>query len=267
MADPLATVVEGLATSSKYRDLAPAALERTAKWALERHRKPADALKAAKRKLHQAFGAYLDPGSLKALDRALDDLESGADLPATCRTILRLHRSSEERLDVLEEFYAAIWAETGVPGAIVDVAAGFNAFAHPFMGLPAGTSYTSVEIDRRLADATARFLTLTARAGDSVWSDVVSGFDVPEADVALVLKTLPCLEQQENGAASALLERLSPIPTLVVTYPVRSLGGREKGMRETYRAEIEALADGARRNLAIVPFDDELIAVLKHAET
>ena len=267
MTDARERVLAGLRGSPKYRDIAPAALKRTATWAVERHSKPNDALKAAKRKLHQVFGAYLDPKSLKTLDRHMDNLDAGADLDETCRTILRLHRSSEERLDVLEAFYQAIWDEVGEPSAVLDVAAGFNAFALPFAGLPTDTRYTALEIDRRLANTTSRFLAIIGRSGTSLWCDVLSDFETDTADVAFVLKTLPCLEQQEDGAAKALLERLTAVHTLVVTYPVRSLGGREKGMREKYLADVERLARDSCRTLTIIPFDDELIAILKYAET
>ena len=267
MADPLSSVVEILSSSSKYRDLAPEALERTARWAIERHSRPAEALKAAKRKLHQAFGAYLDPGSLRALERRLDALDAGADIVETCRAVLRLHRSSAERLDRLDAFYAAIWAQTGFPAHILDVAAGFNGFALPFMGLPPSTRYRAVEANRRVAEATGRLLKRLGRPGESLWADVLGGIESGGADLALALKTLPCLDRQDDGASLALLRRLADVPQVVVTYPARSLGGREKGMRKTYRSHVEALAARIGRDLALVPFEDELIAVLRRAET
>ncbi|MBC6439963.1 MAG: hypothetical protein GDA49_06040 [Rhodospirillales bacterium] len=267
MADALQTVVAGLADSSKYRDLAPAALERTAQWALARHGKPSDALKAAKRKLHQAFGAYLEPGSLRNLDKLLDSMEAGSDMEETSRRALRLHRSSAERLERTEAFYAAIWGEIGLSSNVLDVAAGFNAFALPFMGLATDARYTALEIDRRMSDAIGRYLQLVDRPGEAIWTDVLTETLPSDVELALVLKTLPCLEQQEDGAALTLLQRLAGVPRIVVSYPVRSLGGRDKGMRETYGKHIESLARACGRELSFVPFDDELIAVLNPAES
>ena len=267
MPDPVASVVDGLSASPKYRDLAPEILERTARWAIGRRSRPSEALKVARRKLHQAFGAYLDAGSLRALERQLDRLDAGADVAGTCRAILSLHRSSAERLDRLEAFYAAIRARAGPPRHILDVAAGLNGFALPFMDLPPSTRYTAVEANRRVAEATGRLLGRLGRPGESLWADVLGGIESRGADLALVLKTLPCLDRQEAGASLALLRRLADVPLVVVTYPARSLGGREKGMRETYRRHVEALAARVGRDLAIVPFEDELVAILRRAET
>ncbi len=262
-------VVAGLAGSSKYRDLAPETLARTADWALERHPRPADALKAAKRKLHQAFGAYLDPGALAAVGRILDGLGPDPDreaLETTATRILALHRSAAERLPIVREFYETIFEAAGRPASILDVAAGLNAFALPFMGLPGETRYTSVEVDRGLAAATERFLQLTGRPGEAIWADALIRIPETDAELALVLKTLPCLEQQEDGAALALLQRLAAIQQIAVSYPVRSLGGREKGMTATYRAQIADLAAQIGRPQREIMVEHELVVLLGPAE-
>lgn len=265
MADPRETLLAGLMTSSKYRHLAPAALERTTDWALARHRKPGDALKAAKRKLHQGFGAYFDPGALKAVHRLLDQADETTDLQDLSTRILALHRSSAERLPVMDAFYTALWAEIGTPGHILDVASGLNPFALHAMHLPPECIYTALEIDNRLVEAANRFLLLSNQPGKAIWADVVSSLDDYDADVALVLKTLPCLEQEQSGAAIDLLKALAGTPIIVVSYPVRSLGGREKGMRETYLEQITTLSAQISRTMTVLPIEDELVTVLRHA--
>ena len=81
-----------------------------------------------------------------------------------------------------------------------------------------------------------------------------------------MLKTLPCLEQQEDCAALALLARLSAIPQIAVSYPVRSLGGREKGMTATYRAQIADLADRIGRPQREIMVEHELVVLLGPAQ-
>ncbi|MBT5433505.1 MAG: 16S rRNA methyltransferase, partial [Rhodospirillaceae bacterium] len=184
-----------------------------------------------------------------------------------CSRVLRLHRSSAERRASLEAFYNVIWDETGLPTNVLDVAAGLNAFALPWMGLPAETRYHALEIDRRLCSATDRLLCATGLPGEATWSDVLSDFSPGTPDVALILKTLPCLEQQEPGASDAILTALASVPLIVITFPVRSLGGQEKGMRENYLDQIERLAGRNHRDLTVLPFDDELIAILRRAES
>lgn len=258
-------VVAGLQGSGKYKDLAPETLQRTADWALARHPRPSEALKAAKRKLHQAFGAYLDPGALAAVGRIMDGLGPAPEneaLEAAAARILALHRSAAERLPVLHQFYATIFEAAGRPASILDVAAGLNAFALPFMGLDPETRYTAVEVDRGLVAATERFLSITGRPGEAIWADALIRIPETDAELALVLKTLPCLEQQEAGAALALLERLGGVPQIAVSYPVRSLGGREKGMTQTYRAQIADLAARIGRPHREIMVEHELVVLL-----
>ncbi len=254
------TVIEGLASSPRYRHLTTGLLVRTAEWAVARHAKPAPALKAAKRKLHQVFGAYAV--KLDSLEGLLDALEAGDETQDVCRRVLTRHHSTAERLPFMEEFHATIWSHCGTPRHILDLAAGLNAFSLPFSGLGPDVSYTAIEIDRRMVDAVRRFLDVTRRPGDCLWHDILDGCPLGTADVALVLKTLPCLERQKPGAAVDLMRRLGDIPDIVVSYPVRSLGGAMKNMPQTYRAQAQALAAACERTIAFLELDQELVTVL-----
>jgi len=78
-----------------------------------------------------------------------------------------------------------------------------------------------------------------------------------EADVVLLLKTLPCLEQISSGASRRLLDALE-VPEIVVTYPLLSLGGRQKGMAHNYRQSFEALVHGSGRKITELDLPHEL---------
>ena len=262
MSDLQQSIVEGLACSSRYRHLAAALLERTAAWAAARHTRRGAALKAAKSKLHQVFGAYAT--GLDALERHLDDLETSGDIDGVCRRVMRLHRSTDERLSFMEMFHATIWKHCGEPRHILDLAAGLNAFSLPCSGLAEQVSYTAVEVDRRMVDAVRRILAFTHRPGECHWHDILDTIPCTSADVALLLKTLPCLERQRAGASVDLMCRLADIPEIVVSYPVRSLGGADKSMRQTYRTQAEALARACGRTITFLDIDQEIVAVLSH---
>ena len=254
------TVIEGLASSSRYRHLTTGLLTRTAEWAVARHAKPEPALKAAKRKLHQVFGAYAV--KLDSLDGHLDALEAGDETHSVCRRILRLHHSTAERLPFMATFHATLWDHCGTPRHILDLAAGLNAFSLPFSGLGPAVSYTAIEIDRRMVDAVRRFLDVTQRPGGCLWHDILDGIPFGNADVALVLKTLPCLERQKPGAGVDLMHRLEDVPDVVVSYPVRSLGGARKNMPQTYRTQAETLAAACERDITFLDLRQEIVAVL-----
>ncbi|MBM3319034.1 MAG: 16S rRNA methyltransferase, partial [Candidatus Eisenbacteria bacterium] len=135
------------------------------------------------------------------------------------------------------------------------------------MGLPPETEYRAFDIDTRLAALVARFLRLSGRGGLAAAWDLLS--PPPEealgADLALLWKTLPLLEQQERGAGLKLLRGL-PARWWIVSFPARSLGGREKGMREHYDRLARDLARLLRRPLRRLDLPNETFYILAPAE-
>ncbi|MEM7120774.1 MAG: 16S rRNA methyltransferase [Pseudomonadota bacterium] len=264
IAEPRQAVITDLRKSAKYATLCEPTLERIAVWAIARHPRPKDAAKAAKRKLHQVFGAYLDPGAVALAERAVDELGDSPDKAALAQAadaILRHHASSKERLAGLGSFYRALWQVTGAPASVLDIACGFSPFALPMMGLPAECRYDAIDIDTRLMAVAERFRALYGQPGRIEAGDVLVDPPEKDADVALVLKTLPCLDQQETGAGARLLRQIKA-RTIVVTYPVRSLGGRDKNMAATYRDSFAKVTAGLGRRVDEIEGEDELVFVL-----
>lgn len=253
----IAEVLEALRASRKYRDLADAALVRIASWAAVRHANTKDAIKAAKRKLHQAQGAYFDGGRLPLVDRALAALEVAApeDVPRICREALSAHASTAERLPIVEQFYDAILAVTGRPQRVIDLACGLNPFALPWMKLDAQCHYGALEVDERLVARIRRFFQLVEQPHTATCVDLLSPSPSLTADVALLLKSAPCLEQQEPGAFRRVFDAIDA-RWIVVSFPIASLGGREVGMRNHYRAFIEE--SGLPAPAEIIEFATEL---------
>ncbi len=60
------------------------------------------------------------------------------------------------------------------------------------------------------------------------------------ADLALLLKAIPCLEQVDKEAGRRLLDQVRA-DYLLVSFPVHSLGGRSKGMPATYEEHFRNL--------------------------
>jgi 16S rRNA (guanine(1405)-N(7))-methyltransferase len=72
------------------------------------------------------------------------------------------------------------------------------------------------------------------------------------------LKAIPCLDQQEPGAGRRLLHSLDA-PVVVVSFPARSLGGREKGMRETYDRMLRQMVEGSGRGIEMRSYPTETV--------
>lgn len=240
-----ARVADEVAASRKYRWLFRGTLVRVAAWAVERSESQKEAVARAKRKLHQVYGAYLegwDPEGAAALIAGLEPNCGKDELRAVCADILRRHASTRERLPFMDALYDRLWEITGVPARIADVGCGLHPFATPWMGLPESTAYFGLEIDTRMAELIRSFFTLAGRQGRIECGDVLVRMPDERADVALLLKMLPSLERQEKGCTERVLRGLDAAH-VVVSFPARSLSGREKGMRAHYSATMEETVD------------------------
>ena len=258
----VAEIVDRLRESRRYRSISEPALVRVARWSAGAHKGRQAALKAAKRKLHQAYGAYLSPGAVAAAERAAERIAAGGlgddEQRALCREVLRQHASTAERLPFLETFYADLTAGLPPVRSMLDLACGLNPFALPWMDLPAGASYLAVDVDDRLArvfDQLGQAWPVDLRG---VAQDLAAGPPEASADLVLLLKAIPCLEQQEPGAGKRLLRSLDA-PVIVVSFPARSLGGREKGMRENYDRMLREMVAGSGREIQVRSYPTETV--------
>lgn len=258
MAEASAHIVAELQKSRKYRDLCDETLERIAAWALDRYPSQKTATKAAKRKLHQVYGAYVgqvDVGEILALLAQMD-----AETPKIiCSQILQMHVSTAERVDDLEAVFEAIWKVTGQPTRVMDLACGLNPFALPWMG-PV-KEYLACDINTHLSTCFGQFFENIKFNGKSICHDLLVKVPQWQADVAFLFKVLPCLEQQEKGASLAILKQV-PAPHIVVSFPTQTIGGHDRGMAAHYDGFVGPLAADLKAEIQTLVFPRESYYVL-----
>jgi 16S rRNA (guanine(1405)-N(7))-methyltransferase len=225
-ADVVAEVARRVLVAPKYRALDPAVVDRFAAEAVARTRTPAEAVKHAKRKLHQAYGAFAAGSAARAVEACVDAVLAGADVRDACRAAMAAHASTAERVGHLDELAGTLAGWCGAPASVSDLACGLGPLAIPWLDLAPGAAYDCCDIDRDLVAALGRLdeilpVTLRARTCDLVAQPPPA----PGADLVLLLKTPTTLEQQRPGATAVLLARLRA-PHVVVSLPAGSLGGR-----------------------------------------
>ena len=260
--DPNLTAVSAaVLQKSKYEHIQPELVESLAARELAKGRKPKDAIKEVSAKLHQIGAAYfkLSPQYAHWLDELaqLPNDPLSEDVRAFCLQAMQAHSSTAERLPILSEFYGDILAPLGPLESVYDLACGLNPLALPWMPLQAGARYYGCDIFSDLIAFDNAFL---QHCGLKAHLDAADAFHTKfkqPVQVAFLLKSLPCLEQLEKGAAGALLEAV-PAQYLLVSYPIRSLGGRSKGMRQTYTAQFEALTADKKWKISKHEFSSEL---------
>lgn len=236
-------LVQAIRQSPKYRAVFPDLVRSIGARELRPGRRIKDAIKATKNTLHQIAASYVDTGIDSA--RALADLrvasEAGPEtLRAACIAVMKRHASTRERIELLGEFYTTTLAGLGPIHSVLDLACGLNPLTLPWMPLAGGARYYACDIFEDLVRFMNDFFGIVGVAGRAALCDLTQGPPDEEVDLALLLKTIPCLEHLDKQVGLRLLDRIRAKHVLV-SYPVRTLGGRQKGMAESYEARFRAM--------------------------
>ena len=219
------------------------------------------AIKATKSKLHQIGGAYFtqEPRYERWLDGLTHTVhaEGTAGLRGECLRIMGYHSSTRERRPVIEEFYAETLADVAPVHSVMDVACGLNPLSIPWMPLAPNAAYYAYDMYTDLMAFLRGCLQLFDVRGEAAACDVAHSLPRRPVEVAYLLKTIPCLEQFDRSAGERLLDEI-PARHLLVSFPVQSLGGRNKGMPVHYEARFRALVQDKPWAVRRFRFESEL---------
>ncbi len=258
-------IVSAVVSAKKYHSLSLDTIRRVAGRELAIYGSVKAATRATRRRLHQIYGAFDQEMDYKAAYRRLEAAcGTGLDeeIRAACRELLSRHSSTAERLPILDRFYPAIWEVTGRPTTLLDLGCGLNPLALPWMNLPPGTRYIALDIDVARIQFLNRYLALAGLQPLARCQDLLVHPPDDAADVALLLKMSPSLERQEKGATLRLVEQLHA-PFIVVSFAVKSLGGREKGMVAHYQRQFSAWVEGRQWAMKQLVLESELVFVVQ----
>jgi 16S rRNA (guanine(1405)-N(7))-methyltransferase len=176
--------------------------------------------------------------------------------------------TTRERLAILDDFYGKIFDITGNPDSIIDHACGLNPLSVLWMGLPDNTKYYAFDIESNLVEflvSVIGYLGLHDKMEAQMGDILVDEFNY--ADVVFMLKFLPVIEQQEKGSSLKVMKK-QKCRYLVVSFPVKSLSGVEKGMASFYSNWFRNLIKEENWQYNEILFDSELVFVVqKHLET
>ncbi len=242
----LAQLTEGVLAGAKYRHVAPELVQLIGAQELAKRNNLKAAIKATKNKLHQITGAYWQ--GKPAYDEWLALLQAAADSPdgkllqSTCRTLMAHHASTRERLPLLPVFYATLFAGLPPIRSVLDLACGLNPLTLPWMDLAAEARYYACDVNQEQIDFLQQTLPLLGVTGEAFLCDLLQTVPQQPVDVALLFKTIPCLEQVDRAIGPRLLTALNA-KTIFVSFPAQSLGGHNKGMIDSYSAHFATLLD------------------------
>lgn len=262
-------LLEAVLAGSKYRHVDKDFILSIGASELRKRRNLKEAIKATRNKLHQVGGAYQQ--TVPQYGRWLDELRQAAEsrsgerdeaIRTACRDIMRHHASTRERLPVLDRFYNVILADSAPVHSVIDIACGLHPLAIPWMPLAANARYYAYDIYQDMMDFLNACLPYLDVQGEAQVCDVIHACPTQRAEVAFLLKAIPCLEQIDPLAGGRLLETIHA-DQLVVSFPASSLGGKNKGMVTNYEAHFMEMVGDKPWSVERFVFPTELVFLVR----
>jgi 16S rRNA (guanine(1405)-N(7))-methyltransferase len=259
-------LVDTVRSTPRYQGISLDLVQQVGAQELGKGRSFKEAVKATRNKIHQVGGAYLEhtihyPAWLAELKDLPSDL-ADPRLRDFCRRMMDEHTSTRERLPDLDRFYATILAPIAPVQSVADLACGFNPLALPWMLLADEAPYYGCDIYADLANFFSIFLAHLQRPGKVEVCDLTRSLPTQPVHLALLLKTLPCLERVNKEIGLAFLDHIQA-DYLLVSFPASSLSGRSKGMVKNYAAHFLALVEGRPWSVQRFEFPSELAFLVK----
>ncbi|MHB8807431.1 MAG: class I SAM-dependent methyltransferase [Anaerolineaceae bacterium] len=254
-------VIQQVLEKKKYKHLDPDLVAFIASKEVKKRTSLKEAVKATTNKLHQVGWAYFNDQpaySVHASELAAlpQDLHA-TECRAFCTRLMQEHASTRERLPVLSDFYRTLLADIQPVHSILDLACGFNPLAVDWMPIEKTATYNACDIFQDMANFLQIFFDHFHVTGKASLCNLLTHIPQEKAQVALLLKTLPCLEQVEKDSARRILTGIQA-QYLIVSFPVRSIGGKEKGMLAHYSSQFENLLADLGWNYTKFLFTSEL---------
>ncbi len=266
MAKPdLQEIVNAVVSQEKYRSIFPPLVEKIANHELSKGRNFKETVKATRSRLHQVGASYQEKGiDYKFWVQKLHNLPEkpgNAELKGFCHSMMEKHASTRERLPILNSFYSTVLEQIRPITSVLDVACGLNPLAIPWMPMAPRCTYHASDIYGDLIDFLSTFFPFTGVQGKAELYDLTSSIPTVEVQLALLLKTLPCLEQLDKSIGVRLLQGIRA-EHILVSFPVRSLSGRNKRMRENYSTHFQEIISGWKGHVKEFHFTNELVYLL-----
>ena len=255
-------LAERLASSRKYRqlELPRATLIDLVNKAAETHHSLKEVEDVVRRKLHNLVAPYLGDPDYEDLRALIPNLPASLDAPEVkefCLRVLNHHSSTRERIPILGEFYQRIFAHTGTPSILLDLACGLNPFALPWMNLPPSAQYLAYDLHLprvRLIDTFFRFF---GQPGVAIQQGILVQPPQTQADVIFFFKEAHRFEQRESGATRKFLEGLQAT-YILLSLPTETLTGR-RSMLEQDRALVAFACAGKPWQVEELLFPTEIV--------
>lgn len=259
-------LVREIHDSRKYRDLAipHETLKDLLEQELGKGRSNSAALQAVREKLHNIVAPYLGGPDYAAASEKLNSASQRGGiefLKPICREIMESHASTHERVPVLDQFYGKLWAVTGTPGSVLDLACGLHPFGLPWMGLPQTTRYFAYDLHAPRIELINHFFSLADYEAQGFVQDILVTPPTAHADVGIFFKEAHRFEQRKKGCNRPFFEALN-VRWLLVSLPAVDLSGHH-AMVDRQRKLMGSILKGSSWPVEEILIENELIFCIR----
>ena len=199
-------------------------------------------MKTIRGELREIYGVFVLDKKDERIDLLLK-LEKNPKIE-NYNKMLKLHKSTKERLPYYEEIYKKIFDITGKPKSILDLACGLNPLAYNYL------NYKPKYIATELAGDDCLFLEEYFKrlkidgmsfSFDLLGKNAVSMLKKLKADVCFMFKTLDSLETIERNISEKLIKAVN-CKWLIISFPTVSIGGK-KSIKQERRGWLEKMLE------------------------
>jgi len=231
-------IAEEILHSKKYSNVDRAVVERIIAETIPKYPKHKDVIKAVKKELHIIHESFLQADCHIKAGNILDSYSGDAknDKELSLR-IMALHTSTKERLGQAAEIYEHISRYVKSEDTIIDIGCGFNPFTLPFFH-EKPKNYFAFDINLSTVQTLNAYFKCAGLPYSAEISDAVIQTPGVHGDVLFMFKLFPLLERQKKGRAFEIMVNLD-CKISIISFPLESTSGREKGMEAFYSAEFE----------------------------
>jgi len=262
----LTRLVAEVTRSPKYASVSVDLVREIGAKQLAKSKNIKDAIKATRNKIHQVGSAYQETPIpyaiwLEELSNLPQNIQASEAI-SFIRACLPLHASTKERLPFIETFFQQTLAPIQPVESILDLACGLTPLCLPWIPAAASIHYTGVDIYENMIHFLDQFYTHFKLNHTFSVMNILQQIPQEKVHLALILKTIPCLEQVDKTIGTRLLDTLNA-ENILVSFPSRGLGGRSKGMAENYEVHFHQLIAGKNWQVTKTEFANEIAFLIR----
>ena len=220
--------------------------------------------KVVRRKLHNIIAPYLGEPDYAVLSKELAVMGhpefDSPEIQDLSLRVLREHASTAERVPYQKEFYERLFAVTGKPDSILDLACALHPLAFPWMGLPLSTQYHAYDIVQPRVDFINQYFSTLGLEPLAENRDILVNPPEIQADLGIFFKEAHRFEKRQPGCNRDFWASLK-VDCLAISLPTRNLARTHSLLDQHRNLVYENLPEGC--DVHELLFKDEILFVVK----